>query len=356
MKISSANLIQRGYAMLRSLFVKGTMLCAIVMSMISAASAGEITVYTALEDDIIAKYLESFKKQNPDIKVNIVRDSTGVITAKALAEKANPQADVIWGTAATSLLVLDQADMIEPYSPAGVERVIPRFRDTKNKVPHWVGINVWETAFVVNTVELKNRKLKMPRTYTDIIKPEYKGLITMPNPASSGTGFLTVAGLIQSLGEKRAWEYMDKLHENIAFYTHSGSKPAKLAGTGEYLIGISFGYRGIMQKQKGEPVETVFPKEGSGWDLEANALIKKANIKKEAKIFLDWAVSDVVMKEYNKNYAIISIKNSNPLPEGYAKEPLKQLFKNDFDWAAKNRDRILKKWEEHYGSKTEAKK
>lgn len=342
--------------MLRSLMMKCAMMCAILITAGSALFAGEITVYTALEDDIIAKYLESFKAQYPDIKVNIVRDSTGVITAKALAEKANPRADVIWGTAATSLLVLDQAGMIEPYAPKGLDRVIPRFRDTKNKVPHWVGIDVWETAFVVNTVELKNRKLKLPKTYSDLLKPEFKGQITMPNPASSGTGFLTVAGLIQSMGEEKAWAYMDRLHENMAFYTHSGSKPAKLAGTGEYLIGISFGYRGIMQKQKGEPVETVFPKEGSGWDLEANALIKKPDIKKEAKLFLDWAIGDAVMKEYNKNYAIIAIKNSNPLPEGYVKDPLKQLFKNDFDWAAKNRDRILKKWEERYGSKTEAKK
>lgn len=84
----------------------------------------------------------------------------------------------------------------------------------------------------------------------------------MPNSASSGTGFLTVSALIKLFGEKKAWEFMDKLNENIAVYTHSGSKPAKMAGAGEYPIGISFGYRGIIQKKKGEPVETIFPKEG----------------------------------------------------------------------------------------------
>ena len=71
------------------------------------ATSGKITVYTALEDDQIATYLPLLNQKYPNIKVNIVRDSTGIVTAKLLAEKANPQADVVWGLAATSLLVAD---------------------------------------------------------------------------------------------------------------------------------------------------------------------------------------------------------------------------------------------------------
>lgn len=94
----------------------------------SKSPSGEITVYTALEDDQIKTYLLSFKARYPEVKVNIVRDSTGIITAKLLAEKDNPQADLVWGTAATSLLVLDQQGMLEGYSPKGIERVSPEFK------------------------------------------------------------------------------------------------------------------------------------------------------------------------------------------------------------------------------------
>ncbi|WP_068618757.1 putative 2-aminoethylphosphonate ABC transporter substrate-binding protein [Paenibacillus tuaregi] len=321
----------------------------------AVSGSKEITVYTALEDDQIESYLESYKSTYPDVKVNVVRDSTGVITAKLLAEKDNPVADVVWGTAATSLLVLDQNGMLEPYSPAGVEKVTPEFKDSQNPT-HWVGIDAWETAFAVNTVELKKKGLAIPQSYADLIKPEYKGLIVMPNPASSGTGFLTVSGLQQLLGEEEAWKYMDKLNENIATYTHSGSKPAKLAGTGEYPIGISFGYRSIQEKKKGAPVEVVFPKEGSGWDVEANALIKKADIKPEAKQFLDWAISAEPMKKYNENYAIISIKDDAAgIPEGYSKDPVSQLIKNDLNQTAKNRDATLAEWTKRYDSKSEPK-
>ncbi|WP_314586411.1 putative 2-aminoethylphosphonate ABC transporter substrate-binding protein [Paenibacillus terrigena] len=320
-----------------------------------AADSGELTIYTAMEDDQIQAYLASYKEQYPNVKLNIVRDSTGVITSKLVAEKDNPQADVIWGLAATSLLVLDQKGMLEGYSPKGVERVAPEFKDTANPTK-WVGIDAWETAIIANTAELEKRKLPVPKSYADLIKPEYKGLIVMPNPSSSGTGYLTVNAFLQLMGADEAWKYMDKLNDNMLMYVHSGSKPAKMAGTGEAVIGLSFGYRGIQEKQKGAPVEVVFPSEGSGWDLEANALVKKDNIKPEAQAFLDWAISDAPMKEYNKNYAILSIKQEGAsIPEGYAQDPLKQLIKNDLIKAAVDRDGILAEWDKRYASKSEPK-
>jgi iron(III) transport system substrate-binding protein len=320
----------------------------------STARAEEILVYTALEDDQVPRYLESFKKQHPEITVKIVRDSTGIVTAKLLAEKNNTQADVVWGTAATSLLILDQEGMLAPYAPKGLEKVVAQFKDSRNP-PQWVGIDAWETAFCVNTVEVKAKNLPVPETYTDLLKPAYKGLLVMPNPASSGTGYLTVSAILQLMGEQKGWEYLDGLHKNIAMYTHSGSKPCKQAGAGEFPIGISFGYRGIQEKQKGAPVQTVFPKEGSGWDLEANALMKKSQIKPAAKVFLDWAISQPAMKEYAKSYALTSVPTGDPIPEGYPKEPVKQLIKNDFGWAAKNRARILEEWSKRYDGKSEPK-
>jgi iron(III) transport system substrate-binding protein len=330
-------------------------LCLLIFAPASVIAAEEILVYTALEDDEIPKYLAVFKKQHPDITVKIVRDSTGIITAKLLAEKANPQADVVWGTAATSLMLCKQAGMLEPFAPKGLENVKAFMRDPANP-PAWVGIKAWETGFCVNTVEMNKLKLPIPASFDDLTKPEYKGHVTMPNPASSGTGFLTVSAILQMLGEAKGWDYLDKLHANIANYTHSGSKPCKMAGAGEVPIGISFAYRGITQKQKGEPVETIFPKEGSGWDVEANALIKKGSIKPAAKIFLDWAIGESVMMEYGKVYPITAYPSGNPVPEGYPKEPEKQLAKNDFDWAAKNRQHILEEWSKRYDSKSEPKK
>jgi iron(III) transport system substrate-binding protein len=320
----------------------------------SAASAdsGEITVYTALEDDQIEGYLKVFQESYPNIKVSTVRDSTGVITARLLAEGKDTPADLVWGLAATSLLLADKDGLLEPYAPAGLDKVDAKFRDSRTP-PHWIGIDVWMSAFCANTVEMEKLKLTMPVTWEDLIKPEYKGHLVMPNPNSSGTGFLSVAAILQLMGEEKGWEYLDKLHDNIGQYTHSGSKPCKMAGTGEYAIGISFDYRALKQKADGEPIEAIFPKEGSGWEMEANALIKKATINPAAKTFLDWAITEPAMKQYAQSYSITSVKTDVPVPAGFPGEPSAQLIKNDFEWAATNRETILNEWLKRYDAKSE---
>jgi iron(III) transport system substrate-binding protein len=319
-------------------------------------SPGEITIYTALEDDQIAKYLPLFEKVHPEIKVNKVRDSTGVVTAKLIAEKDNPKADAVWGLAVSSLLVADQQGMLEPYAPKGVESVNPRFKDNRTP-PHWVGIDVWMTAFCVNTAEMEKRQLPIPQSWSDLTKPEYKGMIVMSNPASSGTGFLSVSSILQIKGEKEGWAFLDALDKNIAQYVHSGSKPCKIAGSGEYPIGISFDYRAVKQKNAGEPIAAVFPTEGSGWDIEANALIKKPAINPAAKTFLDWAISPEISRLYAENFPVTAVKTDVPIPKGYPADPLKQLSdKVDFNWAAKNRESILAEWTRRFDAKSEPKK
>lgn len=320
------------------------------------ADSGEITVYTALEDELVSDYLAKFNEIYPDITVNVVRESTGIITAKLIAEKDNPQADLVWGTAASSMMVLDDMGALEPYEPEGCDRILPQFKSDK-EVPTWVGIDAWETAFVVNTEELKKLGMEPEeiKSYEDLLDPRLKGQIVMSNPNSSGTGFLTVSAILQLKGKdsEAGWDYLDQLHENIAQYVHSGSKPAKMAASGECAVGISFGYAGISQRDKGAPVEVIFPEEGSGWDLEANALMKKEEINPAAYTFLDWAISDEAMDLYRVNYPIVTVENTGTY-EGYDSNPLDQLIDNDFSWAAENCENILNEWMEKYDSKSEA--
>ena len=323
----------------------------------AALDENVLNVYTALEDDQIADYLTGFQEEYPDVEVNITRDSTGVITAKLLAEKDNPQADVVWGLSAASLLVLKSEGMLEGYAPEGVDAILDEFKDDAAK-PTWVGIDAWETAFLVNKQVLAdNGVTEIPQSYADLIDPMYKGLIAMPNPASSGTGTLTVNGILCLMGEEEGWAYLDELDKNIAVYLHSGSAPAKDTATGEYGIGISFGYRCIKSAEEmGDNGVVVFPTEGSGWDVEANALIKRNDGAKEiAKTFLDWAISDAVMVKYQENYPFIATGTGDTIPQGYSANPMDQLIKEvDLQWCADHRDSILEEWTLRYDGKSEA--
>ena len=321
----------------------------------SLLAATELTVYTAVEAEDLARYAETFNQDHPDIKIKWVRDSTGIVTAKLLAEKNNPQADVIWGLAATSLLLMKGEGMLEPYKPKGVEKLDKKFVD-KGAVPTWVGMDAWVAAVCYNTVEAAKYGLEPPKTWSDLLKPMYKGHLIMPNPNSSGTGFLDVSSWLQMFGKKQGgWDYMDRLHNNIARYTHSGSKPCKLAAAGEIPIGISFAFRGAKSKAQGAPIDIIVPEEGVGWDMEATAIVAGTSKLEAAQTLVDWSITRKANEMYNTGYAVVAMPGVAKPVEFFPPNLQEKMIDNDFEWAANNRKAILAEWLKRYDSKSEAK-
>ena len=320
----------------------------------AAVAETELTVYTAVEAEDLARYAETFNQSHPDIKINWVRDSTGIITAKLLAERDNPQADVVWGLAATSLLLLKSEGMLEPYAPAGVENLDPKFVDGDTP-PAWVGMDAWVAAVCYNTVEAEKAGLTPPTSWKDLTDPMYAGHLIMPNPNSSGTGFLDVSSWLQLFGEEGGWEYMDALHENIARYTHSGSKPCKLAASGEIPIGISFAFRGAKSKAAGAPLEIIVPSEGVGWDMEATAIVAGTANLEAAHTLVDFTVTKEANVMYNTGYAVVAYPGVAQPVEHFPEGLLDAMIDNDFEFAANNRAAILKEWQSRYDGKSEPK-
>src|SRR3546814_5320670 len=121
-----------------------TALAAGLLLTTAAQAQTELTVYSAIEAEDLKRYAETFNQDHPDIEINWVRDSTGVVTAKLLAEKENPQADIVWGLAATSLMLLKSEGMLDAYAPEGVDQLSAKFRDSATP-PSWVGMDVWRS-------------------------------------------------------------------------------------------------------------------------------------------------------------------------------------------------------------------
>lgn len=319
-----------------------------------AAAKEELLVYTAIEADELAGFKEAFEAQYPDVDIKWVRDSTGIITAKLLAEKDNPQADIVWGLAATSLMLLADEGYFQAYAPEAVDKLDPKFVDGANP-PVWVGQRAWIASICFNTIEAEKLGLPTPTSWKDLTKPEFRGHVVMPNPNSSGTGFLDVSSWIQMFGEDEAWKFMDALHQNIAWYTHSGSKPCKQAAAGEIPVGISFAYRGAKLKSKGAPIEVIAPSEGVGWDLEAYAITKDPKNLAGAKALADWSASKQANEIYNEAYAVVAMPGIAEPVENFPPDIEQKMIKNDFAWAAKNRTRILEEWGNRYDAKSEPK-
>ena len=136
------------------------------------AQKTKITVYSALEADQVGAYKTAFEAANPDIEIAWVRDSTGVITARFLAEKDNPRADMIWGLGASSVALFDSMGLLEPYAPKGLDQIKPTFRSSKNP-PAWTGMDAWLAVMCFNTVEGGKKNLPKPAAWMDLTNPVY---------------------------------------------------------------------------------------------------------------------------------------------------------------------------------------
>jgi iron(III) transport system substrate-binding protein len=321
-----------------------TWLVAATMTL-GAALADEITVYTSYEEDELAAFLAAMREDLPDLTVNVLRLSTGDLGARMLAEAANPQHDVLWGWAVTHMVDPRILDMLEPYTPANIERVPERFRDPQGR---WFAVTGYMAAFCVNNEVLARKGLPMPTSWEDLLDPVYKGEIVMPHPASSGTGYLQIASLLQMKGEEAGWQYLHDLDENMAQYIKSGSRPCNVASQGEYAIGASFALRAIKNIVEGYPITMVIPAEGAGHELEAHGLMKTSTNKDAAKRFLDWTLSDRAVEEYFVWKEIVTITGGS-MPAAFRDAGLPEdigsvMYAMDYAWSAENRDRILDRW------------
>ena len=311
------------------------------------AYGDEITVYSSLEDDEIADYLKAAKKDLPDLKVNVLRLSTGDLGARILAEKDNPKHDVIWGWAVTNMLSPQIQGMLEPYKAKGVDKLAKQFKAADDK---WFAATGYMAAFCVNTERLKKKNLPMPTSWKDLLNPVYKGELIMPNPNSSGTGYLQIASILQGQGEEKGWKFLKALDPNMGQYIKSGSKPCKLTRAGEYSVGASFAFIAMKSIKEGYPIKMVIPSEGAGYELEASALMSSSKNKADAKKFLDWTLSPAAAKQYSQFKAIVTIPGTELSEDakaaGLPADISTVLYKMDFADSAKNRSRILKTWRE----------
>ncbi len=334
---------------MKNRLMKGSLAALVSLLATNAMAAQEVTVYTAFETDILAKYKSAFEKDNPDIKIKWVRDSTGIMTAKLLAEKNNPQAEVVWGLAGSSMALLKDEGLLKPYTPKGLEELHTNLNDPQSNQA-WFGNDAFFNAVCFNEAVAKQLNLPKPTSWEDLTKPVYKGHIAMPNPASSGTGYMQVSAWLQNMGEDQAWNYMRDLDKNIAHYTHSGSKPCVQAGMGEVAIGISMASRGAKLKTQGAPLAVITPK-GIGWESEAVGLVKESDA---AKRVVDWSISKAANELYVEMYPVVGHKEVKATVSNFPNVQ-ENMAKMDFAQMGSKRAEILAAWSEKFDAKSEPK-
>lgn len=309
----------------------------------NAVHAGSITVYTALENDEISIYLAAAHKALPDVQVHVLRLSSGDLAARLIAESGHPRNDVIWGEALTDMLDPRIAAELAPLTSAPIAALPARYRDPAGT---WFAPTGYVTALCVNTQALQAQHLPLPTSWDDLAKPAYKGQLVMPDPQSSGTGYMMVAGLLKDRGDAAGWTLLGQLSPNMAQYTKSGSNPCKLARTGEYPVGVSFAFVAMQAIKQGFPVKMVIPAGHVGYELEASGLMKTASNPADAKRFLDWTASAQAKALYRQYKGIVA--GEAPTPEqvaaGLPADIADRLAPIDFKASAVQRTAVIERW------------
>lgn len=322
----------------------------LALTAVSSVSANALTIYTALEEEEVAAYMDAAKAAMPDTEFNVLRLSTGKLGARLLAEAANPQADVIWGWAVTAMMDPRVLELMEPYKVAGGDKLDARFRDADDR---WFAQIGYMGAFCVNTDRLEQKGLPMPTSWDDLKDPAFKNEVVMPDPNSSGTGYLHVNAVLQTLGDDKGWELLEAVDPNMSQYTSSGSKPCKSARTGEYAVGVSLAFTALQSIEEGYPVKMVLPAGGVGYELEASGLMASSDAKDDAKKFLDWTMSDDALALFGQFKALITVPGVDvseaTRAAGLPEDLSTVLAPIDFVESAGRQEAIKEEWRTRFG-------
>jgi iron(III) transport system substrate-binding protein len=313
-----------------------------------AHADGKVVLYCPAPGDWCQNVANDFKRST-GINVDVLRRSAGEILAQLRAESARPRGDLWWGGISDSHFVAAAEGLTVPYDTNAVEDLAPWAQAVyKASNKHAIGTYGIALGFGYNSEILAKKKAAPPKCWADLIKPEYKGEIQMPNPNSSGTAYQMIASLVQMQGENQAFDYLKKLHANVNTYTRSGVAPGKAVAKGETGIGINYMEDILVEQRAGFPAKIAAPCEGTALGVDAMSIIKGAPNLANAKLFYDYLIS-VQGQESGARSGLLHtpahLKAKRPSDD----PELKAAKFIDYDFrkfgASDERQRLLKRWE-----------
>jgi iron(III) transport system substrate-binding protein len=257
----------------------------------AASAQGQVNIICSVQAEW-CNLMATVYARTTGTKVNITAKGSGEALAQLNAEKANPKTDIWFGGTGDPHLQAAEQGLTLEYKSEQLASLHPwaqkQAADSKYRT---VGVYLGPLGFGFNKELLAKKKAAEPKSWADLLKPEFKGEVQMANPASSGTAYTMIATLVQLMGEDKAFDYMKKLHGNISTYTRSGTAPVKAAARGETTVSVSFVHDVTTEAVNGFPVGSATPAEGTGAEVGSMSIVKGSPNVEAAKKFYEWALT-----------------------------------------------------------------
>ncbi|MDB5846564.1 MAG: iron transporter substrate-binding protein [Rhodoferax sp.] len=334
--------------------MKKQILAATLFAVSMAASAqGQVNIICSVQAEW-CNMISTVYARTTGTKVNMALKGSGEALAQLIAEKDNPKTDVWFGGTGDPHLQAAESGLTIEYKSPTLAQLYPWAQQQAEQSGFkTVGIYSGPLGFGYNTELLKKKKLAPPKSWADLLKPEWKGDIQVANPASSGTAYTMIATLVQLMGEDKAFEYLKGLHRNVSQYTRSGTGPIKAVARGETAVSISFVHDAPQERMQGFPVETVTPAEGTGSEIGSMSLIKGARNLDAAKKFYEWALTPQA-QTFGAAAKQFQLPSNKSTPVDANVPDFKKIKMINYDYAkygaSAERRRLIARWEKEVNS------
>lgn len=311
------------------------------LMLLAAASAQDLVVYSSVDEENARKLLDAFTAAT-GYQTQMVFLSSGPALSRIEAESSRPQADVWFGAPSENHIVAKERGLTQAYLAADAAALPAEFKDEEG---FWHAIYTNPQAVGVRTDILESRGAVVPALWQDLLDPQYRGLIQMPSPQSSGTAYNLILTLSGIYGEDGAFEYLKGLNDNIQTYTQSGTAPSGALGVGETAVAIQFSPGFLRLINEGFPVTVVFPEEGVGYEVAAMSILQGATHLEAARALVDWMTSTSGQEALsaNKTY-FMPVRSDVSAGEGVPALDQIKLVAFDPEFAAANRQRLVDRW------------
>ena len=270
----------------------------LVASMFAGCGAKKetITIYSCANDKRIANMTEVLQAKFPQYDIIVEYQGTSKLAAKLLAEGKNTDADIIHDMLSLNMDSLNNAGILADMSFVDTSE----FLDNLNMSKNYIAECVTSGAVIVNNAVLKAKNLEVPTSYEDLLKPEYKGLISMPDPKASGTGYMFYKHLANKLGEQEALDYFKKLSENILQFTSSGNGPVNALMQQEVAIGLGMTMNAVEQIDGGADLSILFFEGGAPVSVYCQSIVAGKETNAAVKEVFNYLVGEFKHLEMEK--------------------------------------------------------
>jgi iron(III) transport system substrate-binding protein len=257
---------------------------AITPQLIEAAKKeGKVVWYTAIDLAVAEKIAGAFKEKFGGVEVRVERTGAERLFQRIGQEYASNvhAVDVVNSSDASHLLTWKKQDLLLPYVPEDVAKHYkPEHRDADGT---YAGFRATLSPMAYNTKLVKAEEA--PASFKELLDPKWKGKIVKAHPGYSGTILTATFEMVRDIG----WDFYENLAKQNIMQVQSATDPPKKLSLGERsVMADGTEYNVFLLNESGQPVETIYPSEGTPFIIGPNGIFKAAPNPNAAKLFQNY--------------------------------------------------------------------